>query len=345
MAADKARVIMGLLTLGPHADKGARITDIDVFKKALDMFQEGGYTELDTARTYNGGAQEAFTREAGWKERRLQIATKVYPLSPGTHKPDVITQHFETSLNELGTDCVDIFYLHAPDRSVPFSETLQAVDKLYRAGKFKQLGLSNFASFEVAEVCMLCHHNNWVRPTVYQAIYNCIFRTIEPELIPACRRYGLKIVIYGPMAGGFLGGNITSKDADPQEGRFSKAYIAKLTRDRYFRDGPIEAARMIKEASQKHGLSPYEVAMRWVVHHSKINVKGGGDGIIIGFSNLDMLRDNLDYLEKPPLPDDMLEVVEQAWLGCKGQTDDYWQLALKYTYDTEEALFGKGGKS
>lgn len=83
----------------------------------------------------------------------------------------------EKSLAELQADCVDIFYLHAADRSVPFAETLEAVDKLHKQGKFVQLGLSNFTAFEVAEVVMTCKYNGWVRPTIYQAMYNAISKS------------------------------------------------------------------------------------------------------------------------------------------------------------------------
>jgi aflatoxin B1 aldehyde reductase len=102
---------MGLMTLGPDASRNARITDLNDFKTALDIFQERGHTELDTARVYGGGTQEGFTRQAGWKERGLSIATKLYPLSPGMHKPEVIIRDFETSLKELGTDSVDVCVL------------------------------------------------------------------------------------------------------------------------------------------------------------------------------------------------------------------------------------------
>jgi aflatoxin B1 aldehyde reductase len=74
-------------------------------------------------------------------------------------------------LNALEAKTVDIFYLHAADRSIPFQETLAAVDKMHKEGKFVNLGLSNFAAFEVAEVCLLCKANNWVRPTVWQGAY------------------------------------------------------------------------------------------------------------------------------------------------------------------------------
>ncbi len=105
--AHKPRVILGLMTFGP-ADGGARVTNFDDFKKALDMFQARGYNEIDTARSYVAGKQEGWTREADWKGRGLSVATKVYPRPPGNHKADVVTEQFNISLKELGTDCVDV---------------------------------------------------------------------------------------------------------------------------------------------------------------------------------------------------------------------------------------------
>ncbi|KAI1077895.1 Aldo/keto reductase [Whalleya microplaca] len=338
---DKPRIILGLMVLGPEGQSGARLTGLDNFKQALDIFQQRGYNEIDTARIYVGGLQEAYTREAGWKERGLSIATKVYPLQPGAHEPENLVKTFEKSLQELGTDSVDIFYLHAPDRSVPFARTLAAVDKLHKAGKFQRLGLSNYTSFEVAEIVMTCKYNNWVRPTVYQAIYNCLNRDIENELIPTCRRYGIAVDIYSPTGGGFLLGNITSKEADPQTGRFAPSPVVHLTRGRYFREGQIAGAALIRGAAEARGLSPLEVAMRWIVHHSALRVRdGGGDGVVVGFSSLAQLRDNLDYLEKGPLDAECVEALESAWKVAKGDAETYWQLPMVYTYDTQEALFG-----
>lgn len=112
----KNRIILGLMTFGPDKAAGARITSLDDYNTALDHLQAAGYNEIDTARVYIDGKQEAWTREAKWKERGLTLATKCYPIPPGTHKPAVLTEQFETSLKELGTDCVDIFYLHAAVR-------------------------------------------------------------------------------------------------------------------------------------------------------------------------------------------------------------------------------------
>lgn len=170
----KSRVILGCMTFGPDKSAGARITSLDDYNKCLDHFQARGYNEIDTARVYNNGKQEAFTADAHWKERGLKLATKWYPRQPGAHKPNVLREQLDKSLAELKTDCVDIFYLHAADRSVPFHETLEEVNKLHEERKFVELGLSNFTAFEVAEIVITCKERGWVRPTIYQAMYNAI---------------------------------------------------------------------------------------------------------------------------------------------------------------------------
>jgi len=338
----KPRVILGLMTFGPDENKGARITSLSEYNTFLDHFQAAGYNEVDTARVYVGGKQEAFTRDAKWKDRGLTIATKWYPNQAGAHKPDVLTENFNTSLKELGADCVDIFYLHAADRSVPFAETLEAVDKLHKQGKFVQLGLSNFTAFEVAEVVMTCKYNNWVRPSIYQGMYNAITRSLEHELIPACKRYGLDVVVYNPIAGGLFSGKYKSKDI-PSEGRYSDAVgvMGEMYRKRYFKDSTFEALKIIEPVVTKHGLTMVETALRWVVNHSALNIKDGNDGVIIGVSSLSQLDGNLKDVEKGPLPQEVLDALDKAWLVSKPDTPNYWHLDLKYTYDTRKALFGK----
>jgi aflatoxin B1 aldehyde reductase len=125
------------MTFGPDLKWGARTTTVDEFNDFLDLFQARGYNEVDTARQYQGGQQEAFTRAAKWKDRGLKLATKVFPVTPRQHKLEIITEMFETSLEQLGTNKVDIFYLHAPDRSVPFEDTLRTTNELYKQGKVR----------------------------------------------------------------------------------------------------------------------------------------------------------------------------------------------------------------
>ncbi|KAF4470612.1 Aflatoxin B1 aldehyde member 2 [Fusarium albosuccineum] len=329
----KPRVILGLMTFGPPGSEanGGRVTSLDEFKASLDYFQKEGYSEIDTARIYVDGKQEGFTREAGWKERGLKIATKVYPKEPGTHTAAGIRSIFETSLKELGTDSVDIFYLHAPDRAVPFAETLEAVNDLYKEGKFRQLGLSNYASWEVAELWNIANERGYVKPTVYQAMYNAITRDIETELIPCCRKYGINIIVYNPLAGGVLSGKYKSAEV-PKEGRFSSTNDkqGKMYRVRFFKDATFKALQYIEPVVKQHNLTLAEVAFRWVIHHSHVKFngvgEGGNDGILVGVSSLKQLEDNLENIYKGPLSEEVVQTLDEAWINItKGTSATYWR--------------------
>ncbi|KAG9915965.1 hypothetical protein KCV05_g12436, partial [Aureobasidium melanogenum] len=114
-----------------------------------------------------------------------------------------------------------------------------------------------------------------------------------------------------------------------------------MYRKRYFRDATFDALRVIEPVVQKHNLTLIETALRWMVHHSGLNIKdGGNDGIIIGVSSLQQLEGNLKDVEKGPLPEEVVKVLDEAWLITCPTTPNYWHLDLKYTYDTYDALFG-----
>ncbi|KAJ5248792.1 hypothetical protein N7468_000243 [Penicillium chermesinum] len=249
------------------------------------------------------------------------------PLTPGFHAKAIVKENLSKSLQELGTDTVDIFYLHAPDRTVPFQETLEACNELYGEGKFKQLGLSNYAAWEVAEIWNIADQRGWVKPTVYQAMYNCLTRAIEEELVPCCRKYGIELLVYNPLAGGVLSGRYQSKEVPDDGGRYSTTdpLIGEMYRKRYFKDANFEALKVIKPTADKLGLSLLEIAFRWLVHHSQLKVKDGNDGVVIGVSSLSQLKDNLDHLEKGPLPDEVLETLDLAWTITKPSCALYWR--------------------
>ena len=170
-------------------------------------------------------------------------------------------------------------------------------------------------------------------------------RSLEQELIPACHRYGIDVVIYNPLAGGLFSGKIRSAEI-PQEGRFSDtANSGDLYRKRYFKDTTFDALRLIEPVAQRHDLTMIEIALRWCTHHSALKMqKGGHDGVIIGVSNFDQLEGNLTDLEKGPLPDDVLKALDEAWLISKPTTPNYWRADLKYTYDAQAALFKSKSK-
>ena len=165
-------------------------------------------------------------------------------------------------------------------------------------------------------------------------------RSVSKEVFVACRRYGLAIVIYNPLAGGLFSGKIKSRDA-PTEGRFSDAGGSGTQyRDRYFKDATFEALKILEPVAEKHSLTLLEIALRWIRHHSALEFGDGGkDGMIIGISSFSQLEGNLKDLEKGPLPDDVVKALDDAWLIAIPTTPNYWHLDLKYTYDTQKALF------
>lgn len=328
----KPRIVLGLMTFGPPGSEkyGTRMTTLDEFNHCLDHLQSRGYNEVDTARTYARGLQEGWTKQTNWQQRKLKLATKWYPYTPGEHAAQVVKQQLAKSVSELGCEKVDIFYLHAPDRLTPFKETLQACNELYKAGKFQRLGMSNYAAWEVAEICTIARENGWVQPTIYQAMYNALTRAIEEELVPCCRKFGLNIIAYNPLAGGVLSGKYRSKGDTPTDGRFSDTdpVIGAQYRERFFRDGNFEALKVLEPLASKHNLTLPEIALRWIVHHSALKVMqpGDADGIVIGISSLQQLKANLDDLEKEPLPDEIVEALDECWKSITKQSCPlYWR--------------------
>lgn len=317
----RPRIIFGTMTIAPPGRAGSRIDTVEGAREILQVYKSRGYSELDTARMYGDSYTEEYLAKAGWRESGFSIATKVLP----PYSPGRLRREFEGSLHNLGTDSVDIFYLHAPDWNTPFEDTLAQVDELYREGKFRKLGLSNYTAFQVAEICVLCRERGWVRPTIYQGMYNAITRSNEPELIPCLHKFGLELVVYNPLAGGFFSGKWKPQGGELPRGggRFAgDATQAKNYRARYFRDAYFNAVELIGHKAREHGLTMVEIALRWLVHHSKLRL--GKDGIIVGASSCRQLEENMDALEKGPLPDEIIQVLDQAWLSVKSDTPNYW---------------------
>jgi aflatoxin B1 aldehyde reductase len=258
------------------------------------------------------------------------------------HAPASLRAVFDESLKALNTENVDIFYLHAADRQVPFVQTLREVNELYKEGKFRILGLSNFSAFEVAEVATICREKGWVRPTLYQALYNLFNREIEKELVPALRRYGIDLVCYSPLAGGLLSGRYKDMNEKPGEGRFDAEggyeLMAEWFKFRYWHEAQFQALRILEEAADKEGCSMVELAMRWLVHHSKLRMRseGGNDGIIVGVGKLEQVESNVKAFEGGPLSPKTVEAIDRAWFTVAKERKEasFWIGELEYGYDT-----------
>jgi aflatoxin B1 aldehyde reductase len=277
-----------------------------------------------------------------WQKRGLVMDTKLYPnaagikLLPGsdkpktdeqkyTHTPEDVRRGLMDSLKALKCTKVDMFYLHGPDRNTPFEDTLREVNALHKEGYFTRFGISNYMSWEVAKICEICDKHGWIKPTVYQGIYSALHRTIEAELFPCLRHYGISLYAFQPLAGGFLTGRYKRNQDNFEPGSRFDPRIGQgvLHRGRYWNDAYFDAMDVIHAAAEKHGLTDAEAALRWVEHHSLMREKLN-DAIIVGASSTKHLEENLADLEKGPLPADVVEAMEMAWLKVKSVAPNYW---------------------
>lgn len=244
-----------------------------------------------------------------------------------THRSEHIKLGIQSSFDALQTESVDMWYLHAPDRSTPYEDTLREINEQYKSGKFKRFGISNYAAFEVAQLCEIAERNGWVKPSVYQGVYNAIHRAVEPELFPCLRKYGIAFYAYNPIAGGLLTSRY-HRDVNEHEAgsRFDPAKNqGQNYRNRYWRDEYFDALDIIRNAIKGHdGLTEAGAALRWITHHSLLK-KEHGDAIIIGASSAQQLEENLTNLEKGPLPEDVLLAIDKAWAVVKGVCNPYFR--------------------
>lgn len=188
------------------------------------------------------------------------------------------------SLKALNAKKVDMWYLHGPDRTTPYIDTLREVNKLHQEGCFDKFAISNYMAWEVAQICEICEAHGWIKPTVYQGIYNALHRTVEAELFPCLRHYGMGYYAYNPLGGGFFTGAFTRETEVEKGSRFDpEKWQGKMYRAKYFKDEYFEALDIVKPAAGKHGLTMAEVALRWMTHHSQLGTKYP-DGILIGAS-------------------------------------------------------------
>ncbi|MDE6762286.1 MAG: aldo/keto reductase [Oscillospiraceae bacterium] len=311
-----ADLVLGTMTFGESVFG----SDVGEF---VNAFLDAGYKELDTAYVYNDGKCEQLLGEALKNiGKPYKISTKVNPRISGKLDGKAAYDQLSESLERLGIECVDTFYLHFPDPFTPVDSVLKACADLYCRGKFKELGLSNFPAWMVADVHHKCSKNGWVKPTVYEGIYNPLTRKAETELNDCLNYFGMRFYAYNPLVGGLLTGRYRKFEDSPTDGRFTHRpnYCGRYWKKSYF-----NAVALIKEISMKHGITPIEATYRWMAYHSVLNGERG-DAIIIGASKLDHLMQNMETVKSGPLPNDIIEAFDEAWNICKADSPEYFTL-------------------
>lgn len=270
----------------------------------LDTAEELGIDFLDTADAYPvGGTLETTGRTeeivGDWltgKRDRFVLATKVnIAVGPGPNDAGNSRRHViagcEASLRRLKTDYIDLYYIHRWDPETPIDETLEAFEDLRRAGKIRYAACSNVAAWQLMSSLGTAERLRTVRFDAVQPRYNLLHRSIEAELIPAAREFGVGVVVYNPLAGGMLTGKY-KRGEQPREGtRFTLGNAAQLYQQRYWKDDVIDVVERLAADLASRGKSITHVALRWALEQP------GVTAAIVGASRAEQLRDSLKALD------------------------------------------------
>ena len=308
-----SRVSFGTMTFGSQTDEATA-------RRMIDLCIDAGINFIDTANVYNRGLSETMVGKL-LKGRRdkIVLTTKVRgkmgdgPDESGLSRA-AIHKAIDSSLQRLQTDYVDLYYLHQPDYDVPIEETLAAMDELVMAGKVRYPAVSNYAAWQVAEIHCISQKNGFKPPFISQPMYNLLARAIEDEYLPFCRRYGVAVVPYNPLAGGLLTGKLVRNAKPAQGSRFDEN---KMYLDRYWHEDDFAAVEDLKAIARASQKTLVELALQWLLGRDQV------DSIILGASRLEQLEENLKACEGPRLPGDVLKRCDAVWGRLRGVTPKY----------------------
>ena len=294
---------------------GSQVDEVGAFQmveKAMDL----GVNFFDTANVYNAGASEVLLGKALARRRdQVVLASKVrgkMPECEGLGR-DAIMLSVDDSLRRLQTDYLDLYYMHQPDYATPVEESLEAMQRLVKAGKVRYPASSNYCGWQVVEQLWIAKSNGYAPAVVTQPMYNILARGIEQEYLPMCKHFGVSTVVYNPIAGGMLTGK--QPRTEPLAGtRFDKN---KMYLDRYWHPAYFDAVDRLKVAAQAAGRSLVSVALNWLLRHSQ------ADCMILGASKMEHLEQNIAACCDGPLDAPMLAAIDQAWEKLRGVTPKY----------------------
>lgn len=302
---------------------GAGLTDSGKFntqesrEKVLDILLAHNVKTIDSSRLY-AGSEEAIGKLS--KRTHFTIDTKlVGGFSPGNVHKDQVIRDSQDSLDRVKIKQFDILYIHAPDPSIPFEDTLAGVNEVYKKGIFQRFGLSNFSATQVQSVHAICVENNYVLPTMYQGNYSPVARHLETLLFPTLKKLGIAFYAYSPIAGGFL--TKSAADLDSGAGRFNPQAIGGLYSKLY--DSPAMRDALVKwnEIADEEGVGNAELAYRWVAHHSALAkedfVQGEENGVIIGASRHEQIEQTIKGIKAGKLSEGSVKGIEEIWESVK----------------------------
>jgi aryl-alcohol dehydrogenase-like predicted oxidoreductase len=277
-----SEICLGTMTFGHGTDQAEA-------DRIVDLAFDAGVNFFDTANSYGGGESETILGKALKGRRRdAIIATKFFnPMGSSPNDSGMsrvhIMQAIDDSLRRLQMDYVDIYYIHHTDTQTPLEEMLDALDDLVRAGKVRYTACSNYEAYRLMEAIWISDSKGWARFACYQPQYSLVVRDIEQEVIPVCQLKGLGVVVWSPLAGGFLTGKYKPGERSVAGTRSDEGWAYP---QQYFAANADETLAALLAVANELGRSPAQVAVRWVLEQPAIT------SAIIGARTVAQARDN-----------------------------------------------------
>ncbi len=279
---------------------------------------ERGAPFFDTANSYgNGESERILGRALKGQWDRVGLATKVGLARtrgrPEGLAPAHLVKAVDESLRRLGTDRVDVLYLHAPDAATPVEETLEAVRGLVQAGKARHWGVSNHAAWRILEMRAWGEGHGLPPPALSQVLYNPLVREVEHEYLPFTRRYPLHTTVFNPLAGGLLSGRYAPGAAIAPGSRFDGN---RLYQNRYWSERLLDLVGRLRTVADAAGLTLVGLAYGWLAG------RPGVDSVLAGPGSVEHLDAALDGCARP-LPADVAARVDAVWREWRGTDASY----------------------
>ncbi len=251
-------------------------TGSDESLRIIDKAWDQGINFIDTADVYNAGRSEELVGEGIARNRHDWIlATKVGygPVDGVPNRSGLSRKHIfnavEASLTRLGTDYIDIYYLHREDHATPLDITVSAIGDLLRQGKIRHWGVSNFRGWRIAEICNLAERLGVPKPVVSQPLYNIVNRQVETEQLTAAAYHGLGVVPFSPLARGVLSGKY-APNAEPEAGSRAARQDKRILEVEW-RAESLAIAQKIHAYTEAKGVGMVEFAIAWVLNNQSVS--------------------------------------------------------------------------
>jgi aryl-alcohol dehydrogenase-like predicted oxidoreductase len=285
-----SKLAFGAMTFGSAEGVMAAIAKLDqpLANRLVTSALDDGVNFFNTADAYTAGQSETMLGKAlGTRRKSVVIATKVgFRTGEALVHTGLSRQHIlasaEESLRRLDTDYIDIYLVHRVDPYAPIEETLEALNDLVRQGKVRYIGFSNWPAWRAALALGIQRQNGWAQFKAAEVYYSLVGRDVEHEIVPMALEAGIGMLIWSPLAGGFLSGKYSRNNPQGDGGRLTGFDIIPFDRE-----GGYELLEIIKRIADGHGATPAQVAIAWLL------TRPGVSSVLLGASKLSQLEDNL----------------------------------------------------